>query len=125
MDEVYEAVKDVHIHTGSNSSLFETGYVDTRSTDKDSYGTLYQDRALSLSKQGYTYKKILKDAYDNSSQMGIFSTMYDTENEAKNVEIVFALNEETNYYEATYQFTFDNGNIVQVNCYDGKVKVCE
>ena len=71
VDEVYEAVKDVHIHTGSNSSLFETGYVDTRSTDKDSYGTLYQDRALSLSKQGYTYKKILKDAYDNSSQMGI------------------------------------------------------
>lgn len=71
VDNVYAAVKDVHIHTGSNASLFETGYVDKKSTDSDSYGTLYQNRALNLSKQGYTYKKILKDAYDNSSQIGI------------------------------------------------------
>ena len=71
VDAVYDVVKDVHIHTGSNSSLFETGYVKNSSYDTDSYGTLYQERAVSLSKQGYTYKAILRDAYNNTSQMGI------------------------------------------------------
>lgn len=71
VDAVYDAVKDVHIHTGSNSLLFETGYVKNSSYDTDSYGTLYQDRAVSLSKQGYTYKAILRDAYNSTSQMGI------------------------------------------------------
>lgn len=80
------------------------------------------EEAISVEK---AYEKAKESLDVTTDQIALFSTMYDTENEAKNVEIVFALNEETNYYEATYQFTFDNGNIVQVNCYDGKVKVCE
>ena len=69
--DVYNAVKDVHIHTGKYSSLFETGYVKNSSYDKDNYGTLYQDGACKKAKNGKNYKEILRDYYDNTKQYGI------------------------------------------------------
>lgn len=69
--DVYNAVKNVHIHTGAYSSLFETGYVKNSSYDGDDYGTLYQDGACKKARNGKNYKEILRDYYDYTKQYGI------------------------------------------------------
>ncbi len=71
IEDIYEAVGEVHMHTGSHYSVFESGYVLNSEWDQDSYGTLYQEGAAKMAKNGKTYKQILHHYYDNTKQMGI------------------------------------------------------
>ena len=110
---------------GNNYSLLVDyqGIKHTTLSWNDVIETPVTDETISVEE---AYKKAKKSLDEiTSGELTLFSAFTDTKNEAHKVEIVFSLNEETNYYEATYQFAFVDGNIVQVNCYNGKVKILE
>lgn len=69
IDDAYDAVGNIHMETGSNSSLFQSQYASTEGNY--TYGRLFQDEAKTMASNGYTYKQILSYFYDNTAQLGI------------------------------------------------------
>ena len=69
IDDAYNAVGNIHMETGSNSSLFQSQYAST--SGNYSYGRLFQDEAKTMASDGYTYDQILSHFYNNTAQPGI------------------------------------------------------
>ena len=69
IDDAYNAVGNIHMETGSNSSLLQSQYAST--SGNYSYGRLFQDEAKTMASDGYTYDQILSHFYNNTAQPGI------------------------------------------------------
>lgn len=69
IDEAYAAVGNIHMETGSHSSLFQSQYAST--AGEYAYGRLFQDEAKTMASNGYTYQQILSHFYDDTTQLGI------------------------------------------------------